>query len=105
MVGRAALAVGPALAMALWRRLFCRETEAVSYPVGTCERSEQGKLASVASKLASSVNSLDFGRLLLYLFYVIEHFLRGSCHSHGDTTVSPKRRILAITCYLSLIII
>ena len=72
-------------------------------PLAPCERSEQGKLASVASKLSSFVSSLDSRRLLLSLFYVIEHFLRGSCHSHGDTTVSPKRRILVTTCHLSLI--
>ena len=29
-------------------------------------------------------------------FYVIEHLLGWFCHSHGDTTVSPKRRILVI---------
>ena len=30
-------------------------------------------------------------------FYVVQHLLGWFCHSHGDTTVSPKRRILVIT--------
>lgn len=56
-------------------------------PLGTCERSEQ-----VTSPLAILLSLL----IALFSFYVIEHLLGWFCHSHGDTTVSPRRRILVI---------